>query len=83
MPPFTFNLRKNGNFFRKFPFLLSSCRHFVDSLREALPYEVSPSRDSFFSLPVEKCENGGICKKKVVFRFLPWYNERAFVQKKE
>ena len=32
MPPFTFNLRKTGNFFRKFPVLLSSCRHFVDSL---------------------------------------------------
>ena len=32
MPPFTSNLRKNGNFFWKFPFLLSSCRHFVDSL---------------------------------------------------
>ena len=83
MPPFTFNLRKNGNFFRKFPFLLSSCRHFVDSLRESLPYEVSPSRGSFFSLPGEKRENSGIRKKKVVFRPITWYNERAFVQKKE
>ena len=40
MPPFTSNQRKNGNFFWKFPFLLSSCRHFVDSLTasaEGLP----------------------------------------------
>jgi hypothetical protein len=35
------------------------------------------------SLLGEKSVKGGICKKKVVFRFLPWYNERAFVQKKE
>ena len=33
MPPFTFNLCQNGNFFGSFHFGVSSCRHFVDSLR--------------------------------------------------
>ena len=33
MPPFTFNLCQNGNFFGSFHFGFSSCRHFVDSLR--------------------------------------------------
>ena len=32
MPPFTFNLCQNGNFFGSFHFGFSSCRHFVDSL---------------------------------------------------
>ena len=33
MPPFTFNPCQNGNFFGSFHFGDSSCRHFVDSLK--------------------------------------------------
>ena len=41
MPPFTFNLCQNGNFFGSFHFGFSSCRHFVDSLKH-------PHRGCFF-----------------------------------
>ena len=35
--PFTFNLCKNGNFFERSHFCVSSCRHFVDSLKTHSP----------------------------------------------
>ena len=46
MPPFTFNLCQNGNFFGSFHFGFSSCRHFVDSLRRP---KAAPTMNLSFS----------------------------------
>ena len=53
MPPFTFNLCQNGNFFGSFHFGVSSCRHFVDSLRPDA-FGVRPqSLSGFMGRPVQ------------------------------
>ena len=40
--PLAFDICKNGNFFESFHFCLSSCRHFVDSLRRIRTFANSP-----------------------------------------
>ena len=51
MPPFTFNPRKNGNFFGSSHFCVSSCRHFVDSLKRFGEFANNANSPNRFVLP--------------------------------